>query len=301
MTEPNSSKFFLTSCRYAPQGYTKLQLFLHEPSHRWDPQSHFWNNNCSGHSPIPGNIQQGYPPSTLALDSTPNPLGLEPQHGSIQNQYGYTIPTAVLDDGPLDPGYGELQPEFSQDQYWYPPLTTVPEFSLMDLALEEPQPEFNYNQYEHPPSTVVPDMDPLDLGYGGPQPGLDYNQRGLFKTIPYDNSNMDSGFVANMPARFGMNEAQPNPALHPTTVLAPLGGMNTTVVVMRISSRRCAATFGRIGERNRHEKKHQSPKYRCVFSDCDKTFYRPDKLRDHLRQGHKHADPLLNQYIGHSR
>ncbi|EUC43366.1 hypothetical protein COCMIDRAFT_100992 [Bipolaris oryzae ATCC 44560] len=103
-------------------------------------------------------------------------------------------------------------------------------------------------------------------------------------------------------AVFDINEAPPNPALHPAITLAPLGGVNPTANNNRISCRigRCAVTFGRIGERNRHEKKHQSPKYRCVFSDCDKTFYRADKLRDHLRQGHKDADPLLNQYIGHS-
>ena len=34
-------------------------------------------------------------------------------------------------------------------------------------------------------------------------------------------------------------------------------------------------------------RKHGQPRYKCLMFDCDKTFYRADKLRDHLRQGHK--------------
>ncbi|KAJ6283452.1 hypothetical protein J3E71DRAFT_341165 [Bipolaris maydis] len=289
--------------RYAPQRSSfPSAIGIGEPGCGRNPQPHFWNNNCSDQYPIPGNIQQGYPSSTLALDSTTSPLGLEPQHGFIQNQYGYSIPTAVLDDAPLDPGYGEMQPGFSQDQYWYPPLTAVPDFSRMDLVLGEPLPEFNHNHHEHPLSTVVPDMDPLDLGYRWPQPGLDYNQTESFGTMPNNDFSMSSAFAANMPEMFRMNETQPNPALHPTTALVPLSGVNPTVNNNNsISCRWCAAIFGRNGERNRHEKKHLAHKYRCMFSDCDKTFYRPDKLRDHLRQGHKHANPHGNQYVGNSR
>lgn len=264
-----------------------------------DPQPHFWNNNCSDHYPIPGNTQQGYPSSTLGLEG--NPSGLEPQHGSIQNQYGCLIPTAVLEDGSLDPGYEESQPGFSQDQYLEPSLTTVPDYSFMDPVLEEPLLEFNHNQHEQPLPTAVPDIGPMDLGYGGPQPGLDYNQTETFGSMPYDKFNMDSAFVTDMPAMFGMNEAQPNPALHPTMVLPPLGGVNPTVNENRISCRRCAATFGRIGERNRHEKKHLRHNYRCKFPDCEKTSYRRDKLHDHLRLGHKIAEPLLSQYVEHSK
>jgi hypothetical protein len=34
-------------------------------------------------------------------------------------------------------------------------------------------------------------------------------------------------------------------------------------------------------------RKHVKPRYKCPDIDCDKTFYRADKLRDHLKQGHK--------------
>ena len=49
----------------------------------------------------------------------------------------------------------------------------------------------------------------------------------------------------------------------------------------------CRGTFRRPGDFRRHMRKHGQPRYKCLMFDCDKTFYRADKLRDHLRQGHK--------------
>ncbi|XP_014558195.1 hypothetical protein COCVIDRAFT_95123 [Bipolaris victoriae FI3] len=94
----------------------------------------------------------------------------------------------------------------------------------------------------------------------------------------------------------GVNEAPPNPVLQPVTVLAPRGGVSPIVNDNRIPClvELCTVTFGRTAERNRHMKKHRSYEFRCKHSGCNKTFYRPDKLRDHYRQGHKDADPLLN-------
>ncbi|KAH7084464.1 hypothetical protein FB567DRAFT_604353 [Paraphoma chrysanthemicola] len=46
-------------------------------------------------------------------------------------------------------------------------------------------------------------------------------------------------------------------------------------------------TFGRPGEYRRHMKKHAPGAFPCTQPGCSKTFYRKDKLRDHLRQGHK--------------
>ncbi|KAF2028317.1 hypothetical protein EK21DRAFT_113952 [Setomelanomma holmii] len=48
----------------------------------------------------------------------------------------------------------------------------------------------------------------------------------------------------------------------------------------------CNSTFRRVGDCRRHMGKHQAPTFRCITVDCDKTFYRVDKVRDHLRQGH---------------
>jgi len=48
----------------------------------------------------------------------------------------------------------------------------------------------------------------------------------------------------------------------------------------------CNKTFRRVGDRRRHEGKHQARAYKCIDADCQKRFYRLDKVRDHLRQGH---------------
>lgn len=51
--------------------------------------------------------------------------------------------------------------------------------------------------------------------------------------------------------------------------------------------RGCRGTFRRPGDFRRHMRKHEQPRYKCPMFDCDKTFYRADKMRDHLRQGHR--------------
>ncbi|OAG19192.1 hypothetical protein CC77DRAFT_1050984 [Alternaria alternata] len=49
----------------------------------------------------------------------------------------------------------------------------------------------------------------------------------------------------------------------------------------------CTKTFRRPGDYRRHMRKHQDPILKCIVDDCDMKFYRLDKLRDHIRQGHK--------------
>jgi hypothetical protein len=49
----------------------------------------------------------------------------------------------------------------------------------------------------------------------------------------------------------------------------------------------CNKTFGRAGDWRRHMGKHAPPKFNCIIIGCDKTFYRKDKLKAHVRQGHK--------------
>lgn len=48
----------------------------------------------------------------------------------------------------------------------------------------------------------------------------------------------------------------------------------------------CGMTFKRPSELRRHMKKHSDVAYPCPEFGCSKTFYRSDKLRDHLWQGH---------------
>ena len=51
--------------------------------------------------------------------------------------------------------------------------------------------------------------------------------------------------------------------------------------------RGCTGSFRRPGDYRRHMRKHEKPRYKCPKFDCDKTFYRADKMRDHVKQGHK--------------
>jgi hypothetical protein len=49
----------------------------------------------------------------------------------------------------------------------------------------------------------------------------------------------------------------------------------------------CRGSFNRPGEYRRHMGKHRGHTLMCPQSGCGKTFYRKDKVTDHLRQFHK--------------
>jgi hypothetical protein len=49
----------------------------------------------------------------------------------------------------------------------------------------------------------------------------------------------------------------------------------------------CGKTFRRAGDCRRHMLKHGPPRFICPLNGCTMPFTRADKLRDHLRQGHK--------------
>jgi hypothetical protein len=48
----------------------------------------------------------------------------------------------------------------------------------------------------------------------------------------------------------------------------------------------CHAVYLRAGDCRRHLKKHNGPFFSCKQPGCDMEFYRHDKLRDHMKQGH---------------
>ena len=48
----------------------------------------------------------------------------------------------------------------------------------------------------------------------------------------------------------------------------------------------CPTWYGREGDCRCHLKKHNGPFFPCSQRGCDMEFYRHDKLRDHLKQGH---------------
>jgi hypothetical protein len=66
-----------------------------------------------------------------------------------------------------------------------------------------------------------------------------------------------------------------------------LHGVHETRI--RCTANGCTRTFRRPGDFRRHLKKHQAPTLKCIAVDCDMKFYRMDKLRDHVRQGHQIA------------
>jgi hypothetical protein len=57
----------------------------------------------------------------------------------------------------------------------------------------------------------------------------------------------------------------------------------------------CQVTFGRPSEYRRHLNKHTGRTHPCTEPGCSKSFYRRDKLRDHLRQRHRVALPSRAQ------
>jgi hypothetical protein len=75
----------------------------------------------------------------------------------------------------------------------------------------------------------------------------------------------------------------PNPIMAPA---APPAAAPATGEKRIRCSKGCHATFLRRRDYRRHMQKHTTPRYKCPISDCDKPFYRADKLRDHVRQGH---------------
>lgn len=51
----------------------------------------------------------------------------------------------------------------------------------------------------------------------------------------------------------------------------------------------CPATFTRCSDLRRHAQMHSPARLQCHFENCDKRFYRVDKLREHLRRKHEMA------------
>jgi hypothetical protein len=67
-------------------------------------------------------------------------------------------------------------------------------------------------------------------------------------------------------------------------IAAPLPAPSNRIAC---SSPGCGKTFRRAGDCRRHMLKHGPPRFICPLNGCTMPFTRADKLRDHLRQGHK--------------
>jgi hypothetical protein len=73
----------------------------------------------------------------------------------------------------------------------------------------------------------------------------------------------------------------------PSVSPAPIGAPPTIDQERFACTAGCNKTFGRTGDWRRHMGKHALPKFQCIIIGCDKRFYRKDKLKAHVRQGHK--------------
>jgi hypothetical protein len=100
-----------------------------------------------------------------------------------------------------------------------------------------------------------------------------------------------------MPLKYPMSIVYPDEDFSPASALPQdqvIGYAPPTAAAAQSSSQGpltcpngCSATFSRPGEYRRHMKKHGGRSFPCTQPGCSMSFYRRDKLRDHLRQLHK--------------
>ena len=115
------------------------------------------------------------------------------------------------------------------------------------------------------------------------QLGFDIDQPLFFPDIPVDNFDLQPPILAAQPPVFVAPAPAPfaSATAHRRTPAQP-GAINRLHCPLG-----CRATFGRPGDYRRHMRKHEPPRYKCMVMECDKTFTRADKLRDHMRQGRR--------------
>ncbi|KAF2821729.1 hypothetical protein CC86DRAFT_99909 [Ophiobolus disseminans] len=135
------------------------------------------------------------------------------------------------------------------------------------------------------PTEIVPLGLPSEQGIGEVSPlgpCMD------IELLPDRQVNLESQLIASEIPSQGLamalrNTADPSPANSNVD--------SSTVEDRRLECDLCESTFLRLADLRRHEQKHEDPAYRCSVPGCDRSFYRIDKLRDHVRQAHK-ADIL---------
>jgi hypothetical protein len=146
-----------------------------------------------------------------------------------------------------------------------------------------------------------------EFGQNGPsvapamtlQPGLgNFNSFTTADPVQWDLEWTPEDFITNGYAEQLLPPASTEPQFDFTAeaglqqpVLAPLPASFNTPAAARqerlTCPHGCSKTFGRPGDFRRHMLKHGPPKFKCIVLDCKRTFYRADKLRQHIKQGHK--------------
>ncbi|KAH8725581.1 hypothetical protein GQ44DRAFT_826399 [Phaeosphaeriaceae sp. PMI808] len=149
-----------------------------------------------------------------------------------------------------------------------------------------------YNTSVYQPYIPVPEVAPSQLV-------TDVTNLGTFNSctvgsLPLNFHNVAPNTNAYLPSMPTRNEPQANlmPAVPLQHVLAapssaPVIPPHPTTSEHHRCPKGCTETFRRAGDYRRHMLKHDSPRFKCVVIDCSRTFYRADKLRSHIKQGHK--------------
>ena len=73
---------------------------------------------------------------------------------------------------------------------------------------------------------------------------------------------------------------------NPTPAATSIATVQVTTDGRFCCSKGCPTRYRNKGDCSRHLKKHNDPLFPCPFHGCDMEFYRHDKLRDHMKQGH---------------
>ncbi|KAF3042296.1 hypothetical protein E8E11_004475 [Didymella keratinophila] len=140
------------------------------------------------------------------------------------------------------------------------------------------------HQVPSPPEGLMPMEEGNWVGWNvDHQPALNFNQPFVFP----------DGMVDDLVFQPPVLTAQPPVLVAPAPVPVPnVTARQRTPAQLGANKRLhcplgCSATFGRPGNRRRHMRKHEAPRYKCMVIECDKTFARADKLRDHMRKGHR--------------
>jgi hypothetical protein len=192
----------------------------------------------------------------------PNTLPCQSTYGTITNyeHYGGTLQQPA--DIPWDNhGMGSL----AHDPFVQDVPSRVP-----TIAMHPGWGAFGPNDF------ALSGHEPLDFDLVMTGFGMDPLISDPFFTGPNEPWNNAQHVVAPPPAPI----AAPPPA--PIAATPPASGNR-----IACSSPGCGKTFRRAGDCRRHMLKHGPPRFICPLNGCTMPFTRADKLRDHLRQGHK--------------
>jgi hypothetical protein len=165
-------------------------------------------------------------------------------------------------------------------------FTISPELLGTTGYLQEPFANYDYNAV-YPEFHTTQNIDPLGLGAPpGFQP--DWMNTGI------SNDEYAGQVSAPVPDQLQLVGQLPQAAVapQPSGQALTFGQAPQATVAPQpfgqalMCPRGCEGTFGRRGEYRRHMKKHERHAFQCNQIGCYKSFYRKDKLNDHLRQAH---------------